>query len=152
MLDQSHIGRELGSHRVEIEKGRLKLFNKVIGQTNPVYTDEALAKAAGYPGLPVPPTFYCSLDLEQDDPFAWFEALGIPIARILHASQDFTYHRPAYAGQTVSLNSKIADVFEKKGGTLKFIVKETEVRSETGELLVTMSQTLVVRGQQGVST
>jgi len=145
MIDHKYIGQELGSHCVEIEKGRLRLFNRIIGQTNPIFTDEDAARAAGYPGLPVPPTFYVSLDLEQESPFGWLEAQGVPIERVLHGTQEFTYYQPAYAGQTVTLTSKIVDIFEKKAGALQFIVRNTEVFDDRGELLTTMSQTLVVR-------
>ena len=145
MIDRQFIGHELGAHTVRIESGRLRLFNKVIGQTNPVFLDEDWARAAGYPGLPVPPTFWFSLDLEQDEPFGWLDTLGIDIARVLHGMQDFRYHKPAFAGQMVSLESRIVDLFDKKGGALEFIVKETRVTDEAGALLATLKSTLVVR-------
>ena len=34
---------------------RLKFFAKAIGETNPIYTDEAAALEAGYRALPAPP-------------------------------------------------------------------------------------------------
>lgn len=145
MIDPKFIGHELGWHTVEIEKGRLKLFNKVIGQTNPVYFDDEAAKVAGYPGLPVPPSFYFSLDMEQKAPFSWFEMLGIDIAKVLHGMQGFTYHKPAYAGQVVTLRARITDIYAKKGGALEFVIKEVSVRDDQGELLADLKITLVVR-------
>jgi len=38
MIDSQFIGHELPLHSVEIEKGRLKLFGKATGQTDPVYS------------------------------------------------------------------------------------------------------------------
>ena len=55
MIDRTYIGRALASHTVEVEKGRLRFFAKVIGETNPIYTDEAEARDAGYASLPTPP-------------------------------------------------------------------------------------------------
>ena len=58
MIDRKFIGmesRRRGS--LDVEKGRLRLFAKATGEKNPIYFDEAAAKAAGYPALPVPPTF-----------------------------------------------------------------------------------------------
>ena len=62
MLDRKNIGRISKPHTVEVEKGRLKFFAKAIGETNPIYTDESAARAAGYRSLPAPPTFIFSLD------------------------------------------------------------------------------------------
>lgn len=53
---------------VTVERGRLALFARVTGQTDPVYTDVAAARAAGHPDLPVPPTFIFGLELEAPDP------------------------------------------------------------------------------------
>ena len=64
MLDQSKIGHEFESFTAEVEKGRLKFFAKAIGETNPIYMDEAAALQAGYKALPAPPTFTMALDME----------------------------------------------------------------------------------------
>ena len=54
MLDKNLIGHEFPSFTAEVEKGRLKFFAKAIGETDPIYTDEAAALAAGYRALPAP--------------------------------------------------------------------------------------------------
>ena len=56
MLDKSKIGHEFTPFTVDVEKGRLKFFAQAIGETNPIYTDETAAQAAGYKALPAPPT------------------------------------------------------------------------------------------------
>ena len=145
MINRKLIDYEIGSHQVLIERGHLQFFNRVIGQNNPVYLDEDAAKAAGYPGLPVPPTFWFSLDLERENPNSWFNIVGFDFRRLLHGMQDFTYHKPAFAGQTVTLNSKITDMFEKKDGQLEFVLKGTSVTDEAGELLVTFTTTYIMR-------
>jgi hypothetical protein len=77
---------------VDVEKGRLKFFAKAIGQTDPVYTDEAAARAAGHPGLPVPPTFLFCLEMDAPDPAAIRNLLGMDYRKLLHGEQGFTYH------------------------------------------------------------
>ena len=57
MIDRQYIGHRFPVFQVEVEKGRLRFFAKAIGETDPVYFDEKAAKAAGHPGLLVPPTF-----------------------------------------------------------------------------------------------
>ena len=45
-------------------RGRLRFFAKAIGETDPVYTDDAAARDAGYPDLPAPPTFLFAAELD----------------------------------------------------------------------------------------
>jgi acyl dehydratase len=62
MLDKSKIGFEFQSFTADVEKGRLRFFAKAIGETNPIYTDEAAAREAGYRALVAPPTFTMVLE------------------------------------------------------------------------------------------
>ena len=48
MLDQSFIGHEFPPFTAEVEKGRLKFFAQAIGETDPIYTDEAAAQASDF--------------------------------------------------------------------------------------------------------
>ena len=64
MIDKKWIGHDLQTSTMTIERGRLRLFAKAIGETDPVYTDVEAAKAAGYPDLPAPPTFIFGIELE----------------------------------------------------------------------------------------
>ena len=68
MLDKNYIGHELTRFSVDVEKGRLRFFAKATDQKDPVYIDETAAKDAGYPSLPVPPTFFFCLDMEGPKP------------------------------------------------------------------------------------
>ncbi|MGQ3029723.1 MAG: MaoC family dehydratase N-terminal domain-containing protein [Ferrovibrionaceae bacterium] len=145
MIDKAHVGREFPAHSVAVEAGRLRFFAKATGQTDPVYLDEAAARDAGYRGLPVPPTFLFSLDVEQPDPFAWFNAIGLDLARVLHGEQLFVYHAPACAGDVLTFSSRISDVYDKKGGALDFVVKETRVTNQDGEHVADLRATIVQR-------
>ncbi|MNO00223.1 hypothetical protein D3C81_2200660 [compost metagenome] len=71
--------------------------------------------------------------------------LEIPIAKILHGEQSFTYHKPVCAGETITVRSRIADLFDKKNGALEFLVKTSEVRNDNDELVAEMRSVLVVR-------
>jgi acyl dehydratase len=145
MIDKKHLGRESKPNSVDIEKGRLKFFAKSIGETNPIYTDEAAAQAAGYRSIPAPPSFLFSIDLEQDNPFADIEDMGINLGKILHAEQAFTYHEPICAGDTITLQSKVTDIYDKKGGKLEFLVQQYTAKNQDDTLVAEMRRTLVVR-------
>lgn len=138
---------ELAPITVRVERGRLAFFAKAIGQTDPVYSDVEAAKAACHPDVPVPPTFFFSLELEQEDPFAWLTDLGIDLRRVLHGEQSFTYHSLAYAGETLTLRPRIVDVFAKKGGVMEFLIKQTDITRD-GTLIAEATSTIVVRNPE----
>jgi acyl dehydratase len=128
-----------------LERGRLRFFAKAIGETDPIYTDVAVARAAGYQDLPAPPTFLFTAELDTGAVEALLTRLEIPIAKILHGEQGFTYLQPVCAGETVTVSAKITDIYDKKNGALEFVVKTAEARNDKGEAVAEMRSILVVR-------
>ena len=145
MLDRSFIGHKFAAHTVEIEKGRLRFFAKAIGETNPIYFDEAAARDAGYRSIPVPPTFPFSIDLESPEFLPVLTLLKMDIGRILHGSQDFEYLGQICAGDKISCQTQLKDMFDKKGGALEFVVLETVFTNQDGDVVVKTTQSLVYR-------
>src|SRR5580765_2597502 len=133
-------GRQLGTQRVVIERGPVRVFAQALMDNDPTYTAD---------GAPVPPTF----------PFVmpyWGSlgeggAAGLPIENlrgkgraILHGEQEFIYH----SGDTLVGEGSISDVYEKEkssGGKLEFYVTETTWKNErTGNPVVTTKFTLAI--------
>lgn len=129
---------------VTVERGRLAFFARATGQANPVYTDLAAARAAGHQDLPVPPTFFFGLELERPDPFGYLAALGVDLRHVLHGKQSFTYHALAYAGETLTLRSRITSVTVRSGGAMVLLVKTTDITRD-GEPVAEASSTIIVR-------
>ncbi|MGQ7935001.1 MaoC family dehydratase N-terminal domain-containing protein [Paraburkholderia sp. D1E] len=145
MLDRKHIGRVVSVHSVTVEAGRLSLFIKIIGETNSVYSNEAAAKVAGYGSMPIPPTFLMCLDLERPDPFDWWREIGMDIQRVLHGEQSFIYHAPIETGDQLTFETRIEDIYEKKGGALEFVVKNTRVTNQNTLHVADMKSVIVYR-------
>ena len=144
-IDRRHIGHVLPAFTVPVEAGRLRFFAKATGNTDPVYTDEAAARDAGHPNLPVPPTFFFCLEMDQPNPGAMRELLGIDYRRLLHGEQHFRYHALAHAGDRLRFEPSVADIYDKKGGALEFVVRETRVTNQDGALVADLSCVTVVR-------
>jgi acyl dehydratase len=144
-VDPAFIGTQLPATTLTVDAGRLRFFAKAIGETNPVYTDVAAAKAAGYADLPVPPTFLFAIELENPDQFRWVADQGIDPRFVLHGEQSFTYHSVAYAGATLTATPRIVDVYSKRGGALEFIVKNTAVTRADGSAVADLETVIVVR-------
>jgi acyl dehydratase len=150
-LDASLIGTRRDGGSLLVSRSRLRLFAKATGQTDPVFIDVDAARRAGYPDLPIPPTFYVGVDLEVPDPFAHLRELGVDSRAVLHGGQEFTYHAMAYAGDELTSSSVVADVFDKREGALRFLVTEIAIINQSGTKVVTMCSTLVVRQLAGAT-
>ena len=145
MIDKKWIGHELPASVLPIERSRLQFFAKAIGETNPVYTDAAAARDAGYPDLPAPPTFLFAAELDSGASEQLLADLQIPIAKLLHGEQSFTYRRPACAGDTVTVRSIVSDIYDKKNGALEFVVKTSRATNQRDELVAELRTVIVCR-------
>jgi acyl dehydratase len=145
MIDKKHIGRTTPAQTIDVEKGRLKFFAKAIGETNPIYFDEAAAKAAGHKTIPAPPTIAFCLEMETNSLWDNIAAMGVPVGKILHGSQSFTYHAPIYAGDRITFVTKVSDIYDKKGGALEFIVEDSTGTNQDGVLVTELQRVIVVR-------
>jgi acyl dehydratase len=145
MIDTKWIGHELPASVLPIERSRLQFFAKAIGETDPVYTDADAARRAGYRDIPAPPTFLFAAELDSGVLDRLLADLGIPLAKLLHGEQGFTYHRPACVGDTVTVRSKITDIYAKKNGALEFVIKTSRATNQDDELVAEIRSVIVCR-------
>ncbi|MDP3252272.1 MAG: MaoC family dehydratase N-terminal domain-containing protein [Hydrogenophaga sp.] len=145
MIDRKFIGYQLKPSVLTLDRTRLKFFAKAIGETDPVYVDTAAAQAAGYTDVPAPPTFLFAAELDSGANDQLLADLGIPLAKLLHGEQSFRYIKPVCAGDTVTVQSTITDIYDKKGGKLEFAVKDSKVTNQRDELVAELRTVLVVR-------
>ena len=145
MIDRKFIGYELKPSVLTVDRTRLQFFAKAIGEKDPVYVDPAAARAAGYADVPAPPTFLFAAELDSGVNDQLLVDLDIPLAKLLHGEQSFRYLQPVCAGDTVTVQSTITDIYNKKGGKLEFAVKDSQVTNQRSELVAELRTVLVVR-------
>ena len=145
MIDKKHIGYAPPPILWDVEKGRIAFFAKVIGLTDPIHTDEVAAKAAGYRGIVAPPTFIFGAPGDSGETMKLIETLEIDLGKVLHGEQRFDYHAPVCAGDTLRFESRVSDIYDKKGGALEFVVNDTKVTNQLGEHVADLHSVIVVR-------
>ena len=145
MIDRKFIGYQLKPSVLTVDRTRLQFFAKAIGEKDPVYVDPAAAQAAGYADVPAPPTFLFAAELDSGANDQLLSDLDIPLAKLLHGEQSFRYLQPVCAGDTVTVQSTITDIYDKKGGKLEFAVKDSKVTNQREELVAELRTVLVVR-------
>lgn len=145
MIDRSYVGHKRDPLTVAVEPFQLRLFAKAAGEINPIYLEEEAAKAAGYRNILAPPTFANALSLSKPEPFEGFAEMGIELAKVLHGEQKFQYFAPICAGDSITLQDEITDIYDKKDGAMEFMVTETSVTNQNGELVGMMTSVLIQR-------
>lgn len=150
MLDKSKIGHEFPPFKVKLDKGVMRLFAKAIGESDPIYTDEKAARAAGYSSLPMPLTYPFQLGKDIPNPSDTLHLLDLDFSDIVHGAQEFTYHKVVCAGDVITGQKRIVDIYDKKHGTLEFVVVETDFKDMDDKLVCESNQTIIViRNRKG---
>ena len=144
-LDKKIIGHEFKPFSATVEAGRVRLFCKAIGEEDPIYSDEAAAKAAGYKAVPVPPTFLQAITNDDPNKGGLLQLLGVDIGLILHGEQHYDYYAPVHVGDRITCQQKVTDVYDKKGGALWFVISETEMKDQAGKPVAKARSITVVR-------
>lgn len=139
-LDESVIGLTGEKYVFDVEKRHVKQFAEAIGDQNPLYTDEAYAANSAYGQLITPPTFAMAVGSEGGD-----FPIDLDTRRMLHGEQEFIYYRQILVGDRLHCQMKVADLYEKEGksGTMQFLILDTEMEDNTGNL-VAISRTNII--------
>ena len=138
-------GTELGTTKVRIESGPVRVFATAVKDGSPSYRDDDAV---------VPPTFpfswsYWGHDRRRDQGTADRQAARRGGGRmILHGEQEFVYHRNAHVGDVLEGTARISDVYEKdtSSALMEFYVMETSWKdASSGDPVVDVKFTLIVR-------
>jgi len=109
--------------RDPVNEPTIKTWVEALGDRNPIYTDEAAARAAGHPGLVAPPAmiqvwtmFGLSGERPTDDPMGPLMELfdGAGYVGVVATNCEQTYHRYLRPGEQVSIASEMRDVVGPK--------------------------------------
>ena len=141
--DRSLYGKEHLAGPFEVTKELIQAFTKSLGETNPVFTNEAAALAAGYSGLLAPPTF-CTVFVSRVS----LPSINLKFGKMqVHAGQRVQPRADIVAGDQVTASSHLKDVYPKTGrsGTMVFIVWETTFRNQNGEIVADVQGSFALR-------
>jgi acyl dehydratase len=143
MLDRNAVGRTTPPTLCEVEKGAIRRFAESLGDYNPSYFDAEYARASGFSGIVVPPSFPLSFTAGVD----LRELLGVPSRSLLLAEWSVDYERSVVAGDRLLLTTRVVEVGERPSpaGRVEVATVEDEGRDESGQLVLKVRRTFVVR-------
>lgn len=133
----------------EIGASDVRRFLEVVGETNPIYWDEAYARRLGYQGRVVPPMLVVQFFRRVEDPenaSRGWPGLSFPpsYTNVRNAGHQFTWLRPVYVGDRLTLQQKLTDIYVRTGRLgvpVIYVASETEIRRANGEPVVLQKST-----------
>ena len=140
---------------VDVELGSLTLTPKLVaeyceavGETNPLYTDEAAAKSGPYGALTAPPAMLAALTFGP----SMMGGSGLDAKVKFGNTQMFAGSRletfaPARVGDTITAHVQVKEVFPKTGrsGTMLFVVHRTSYVNQDGVQVAANERSIVHR-------
>lgn len=147
------VGREV-SYTAPDELGRasIRYFARAVGDDNPVYTDDAAARAAGHDGVVAPPTLVCETTQYVDGPrdaegyagHSWH--LDVPGTRLVRGGNAYAFHRAVRPTDVITATWRIDDVTARRrssGQELLVVTSTASYTNQHGDLLAENTETLV---------
>jgi acyl dehydratase len=161
-LIYEQIKRELNKPRRipvgTLQRREFQRFAVASDDHNPLFFDDTVARACGYPAVVAPPLYLSSVmgweagppqeALRLDGtPAADATALAIEGLRLMGAGQELEFHRPATDGTAVVMEFSVSSVELKQGrsGALLVIEVQKKYLDGAGLPLVTCRENFIAR-------
>jgi acyl dehydratase len=128
-LNPSLEGKVYPDTRFTVDAERVQGFTAAVGET----TDG------------VPPTFAAAAEFAAFPTIVGDPELGLDITRVVHAEQEYEWHRALRVGEALTVRSRIASIREKAGNG--FLTIETELRDADEGLVVLGRATMIERAR-----
>jgi acyl dehydratase len=142
-LETTLVGKTYDPHTFEVDADRIRQYAEAVHEDSPVHADAEAARAAGFRDVVAPPMFAVVYSAGAMGP-AIFEAIGEALPRMVHGGQEFVWGEPVCAGDTITTEASVKEIYEKDGKG--FYVFESVSRNQDGDEVVRATWTNIVRG------
>jgi acyl dehydratase len=158
MVEESHltpelmacVGRTGPKRSIDVTERDIYRFSLSTGDKNPLWRDEEFAKDTPNGGIVAPPFFTTTVALEEEEIDELEESgigskMGLKMAApapgfigAIATSREMEFGVPIRPGDTITVQEKIVDIYEKHGrlGPMIFIVSEFTYTNQRGEVAV----------------
>ncbi|WP_029090285.1 FAS1-like dehydratase domain-containing protein [Brevibacterium album] len=131
----------------EVSREAIAEFARAVGAENPAHFDAEAARGLGYADVVAPATFPVIPSQRCEGIYISSPEAGIDYSRVVHGQEQFEYVRPVVAGDRLAATTHVDGLREAGGNAM--ITTRTELSdAESGDLVVTVTSTIVVRGEK----
>ncbi|WP_425955066.1 FAS1-like dehydratase domain-containing protein [Xylanimonas sp. McL0601] len=132
-----------------VGREKLREFAAAVGAEHPAHFDLEAARGLGYADLVAPATFAVVIAQRAEAQYIEDPAARIDFARVVHADERFTHHRPIVAGDELVTVLHVDNVVHRAG--IAMVTTRCEISALTtdggSEPVSTVVSTLAVRGE-----
>ncbi len=141
--DRSLLDKEFPAGTFHVESERILAYCEAVGETDPIYTDEAAARRSGFRSLVAPPGFCNLLERASARPNIHLKFSGIG----LHHWQAFESFAPIQAGDVLEAKTRLVNVYARPGrtGHSAVVVWETTFTNQEGSLVASVQSSFLTR-------
>lgn len=140
-LRQAYIGQESPPEHMDVEKGHIRAFARAMGDPNPLWNDEVMARRTRFGGLIAPPLFLRAVRTQR------LEELpeDFPYKRLLDGGSEWQYFEVVRPGDRITAVNRIIDIYDRVGqlGPMIFIVTETTYTNQLEQIVATQRNTSI---------
>lgn len=149
--------REYPTYEFSVTARDIEKYARAIGERDPIHVDRVAAVDAGYADVVAPPFFpyvirmHAANLVDRDrlapDGSAVDDVPPLPTTRAMAGETTIDIGVPVVAGDTITVEKKIVDMYEKEGrsGTLVFVVQQFTFRNQRGDLVTREHFTRIYR-------
>lgn len=151
---RAQIGSQSPPWDFEVTTTSVRAFARGVGYTDPVYYDIEAAKKAGYPNLPAPPTYLGTAvyipgrsSETFSGPTEGQPSVNHGLKGILDGGTETTYEQTICAGDTLEVQTTLADMKTRESGAIgKMLIVTTETtytKKDSKELAATQRSQVI---------
>ena len=138
------IGKTYPAVTYAVGREKVREYASAVGETNPLYFDVDVARAAGYADVVAPPMFAVVYAGRAIGAALFDPEVGIDFAHMLHAGQEFVWGPVVVAGNEIATTTTVKEIDERGG--MGFYVFQTDSVNQQGETVCTGLWRQIVRG------
>ena len=141
-------GQLVDKVELPVERGKIREFARATFTVDPVHTQEAAARAAGFVGVAATATYAVSAGHYRDQQ-AFVKSLGMAIDRIVVGTVSWVYTRVLVAGDTLTA-SRVVESDESrvgKSGPMRIVTLRTDFVDQRGVVALVQREVLIERGR-----
>ena len=143
-VDTKFIGKEYPPFVYEIGKEKIKEYARSIGDTNPLYLDDATAQAGPYGGIVAPPTFAVVYANGPVGAVLFDKELALNLMMLVHGEQEFEFGELVRPGDVITTVGAIENILNKSGKD--FVTFNSTSTNQNGAMVCRARWTFVIRG------
>lgn len=127
-----------------VGREKIREYAHAVGETDRLYLDPAVARAAGHRDVVAPPMFCVVYSSAAIAPAIFDPEVGINFALMVHGGQEFTWGPLVVAGDEITTRVTVASIEQR--GDKGFFVFESVSANQDGATVCTGTWTNIVRG------